>query len=83
MKQWIIKLLSDTKKLPSTRLHLAWGCFFLLFFYVIYNTIISQQMQVEVVWALISGSGLMSGISAFEKGGKDEKNNIGRPQGEN
>ena len=75
MKQWIIKLLSDTKKLPSTRLHLAWGCFFLLFFYVLYNTIISQQMQVEVVWALISGSGLMSGISAFEKGVKNEKDN--------
>lgn len=75
MKQWIIKLLSDTKKLPSTRLHLAWGCFFLLFFYVLYNTIISQQMQVEVVWALISGSAMMSGISAFEKGGVKNENN--------
>ena len=75
MKKWIIKLLSDSKNLPSTRLHLAWGCYFLLFFYVIYNTIINKQMQVEVVWALISGSGLMSGISAFDKGGKDETNN--------
>ena len=75
MKKWIIKLLSDSKNLPSTRLHLAWGCYFLLFVYVIYNTIIKQQMQIEVVWALISGSAMMSGISAFEKGGKDEKNN--------
>ena len=75
MKQWIKDLLRDSKKLPSTRLHLAWGCFFLLFFYIIYNTIIIQQMQIEVVWALISGSGLMSGISAFEKGVKNDITN--------
>lgn len=69
MKQWIIKLLSDSKNLPSTRLHLAWGCFFTMLVYIITK----EQPQADVVWALIVGFSSMSGVSVFEKDNKNEK----------
>lgn len=73
---WISKLLSDSKNLPSTRLHLAWGCFFLLCYAVYANK------SEPVITAIIGGMSIMCGISVFDKGGKDEKDNTGRPQGE-
>lgn len=69
MKQWIIKLLSDSKNLPSTRLHLAWGCFFVLLLYIIL-----KEPKADVVWALIVGMSSMSGLSVLEKD-KNEKDN--------
>ena len=49
MKKWISKLLSDSKNLPSTRLHLAWGCFFLLCYAVYANK------SEPVITAIIGG----------------------------
>ena len=69
MKKWIIKLLSDSKNLPSTRLHLAWGCFFVLLIYIIL-----KEPQADVVWALICGISTMAGLSVIDKGNKNEEN---------
>lgn len=69
MKKWIKKLLSDSKNLPSTRLHLAWGCFFLLCYAVYVN-------KAEYIITSVSLSmATMCGISVFDKGGKNETNN--------
>lgn len=76
MKQWIIKLLSDSKNLPSTRLHLAWGCFFLLCFAVYSNK------SEPVITAIIGGMSIMCGISVLDKGGKNETNNDNNTDGE-
>lgn len=76
MKKWIIKLLSDSKNLPSTRLHLAWGCFFLLC-YAVYS-----NKPVEVITAIITGMAVMCGISVLDKGNKNETNNNNSTNGE-
>lgn len=68
MKKWIIKLLSDSKNLPSVRLHLSVGCFFLF----CYAVIVDKSEGVLSTIALSMSA--MCGISAFEKGGKDEEN---------
>lgn len=80
IKEYLKRLVSDNSGIPSTRLHLAWGCFFLLSYYVGYNTYIHKDMQTEVLWALISGMAAMSGLSVMDKGasiknGFDSKNN--------
>lgn len=79
IKDYIKKLVADNSGTPSTRLHLSWGCFFLLGYYVGYNTYIQKDMQPEVLWALISGMAAMSGLSIMDKGaiiknGFDSKN---------
>lgn len=76
MKKWIIKLLSDSKNLPSTRLHLAWGCFFLLCFAVY------ADKSEPVITAIIGGMSIMCGISVLDKGDKNETNNDNSTNGE-
>lgn len=76
MKKWIIKLLSDSKNLPSTRLHLAWGCFFLLCFAVY------ADKSEPVITAIIGGMSIMCGISVLDKGDKNETNNNNSTNGE-
>ena len=66
MKQWISKLLSDSKNLPSTRLHLAWGLFFLLCYAVYANK------SDSTITAIIGGMATMAGLSVIDKGGKNE-----------
>ena len=74
MIKWIKKLLSDSKNLPSVRLHLSVGCFFLF----CYAVIVDKSEGVLSTIALSMSA--MCGISAFEKGGKygktdDERDN--------
>ncbi len=76
MKKWISKLLSDSKNLPSTRLHLAWGCFFLLC-YAVY-----ADKSEPVITAIIGGMSIMCGISVLDKGYKNETNNDNSTDGE-
>lgn len=64
---WIKRLLSDSKNLPSTRLHLAWGCFFLMC-YAVYS-----NKSESIITTLMTGMSIMSGISVLDKGGKDGK----------
>lgn len=64
---WIKNLLSDSKNLPSTRLHLAWGCFFLLCYAVYVD---KAEYIVNAVALAMAG---MSGISVWDKGGKNDK----------
>lgn len=73
MKNWIAKLLSDSSNLPSTRLHLSWLLAGLLCFYIIWNTCTGKDIQVEVLWALISGMAAMSGLSVMDHGGTLKK----------
>lgn len=77
MKKWIKDLLSDAKGFPSVRLHLSVGCFF-LFCYAVY----SNKPDGTLTTIALSMTA-MCGVSIFDKGGKNETNNTGRPQGEN
>ena len=77
MKEWIKDLLRDSKGLPSTRLHLAWGLFFTL------NIALFVGANETIIGLILGSMTTLAGISVIDKGGKDETNNIGRPQGEN
>lgn len=73
MKKWIKKLLSDSRNLPSVRLHLSVGCFFLF----CYAVIVDKSEGVLSTIALSMSA--MCGISAFEKGDvKNETNKNSR-----
>lgn len=76
MKQWIIKLLSDSKNLPSTRLHLAWGCFFLLCYAV------GTNKPDATITAIIGGMATMAGLSVIDRSGKNESNNSSNGESE-
>lgn len=76
MKKWIKKLLSDSKNLPSVRLHLSVGCFFLFCYAVIVNK--SEGVLSTIALSMSA----MCGVSAFEKGGKNETSNDNSTDGE-
>lgn len=73
IKKWLSKLLSDASGNPSTRLHLAWIITGLLLFYVIYQTLKTLNIQVDLVYALIFGISTMSGLSILDKDGLKNK----------
>ena len=77
MKQWIKNLLSDAKGLPSTRLHLAWGLFITL------NIALFVGANDTTIGLILGSMTTLAGISVIDKGGENETNNTGRPQGEN
>lgn len=75
MKEWIIKLLSDSKNLPSTRLHLSWFFAFITAFYIFYCLYKGIEIRNDILTTLLLSVSSMAGISIFEKGGKNETNN--------
>ena len=82
MKKWIIKLLSDSKNLPSTRLHLAWFFAFIAAFYIFYCLYKGAEIRNDILTTLLLSISSMAGISIFEKGGKNETNNNNSTNGE-
>ncbi len=69
MKKWIIKLLSDSKNLPSTRLHLAWFFSFITAFYIFYCLYKGAEIRNDILTTLLLSISGMAGISVFDKGG--------------
>lgn len=67
IRNWVVSLLSDANGMPCTRLHLAWILTGLLGYYIVIKSYRNLELQVEVLWSLITGIATMSGISIFDK----------------
>lgn len=73
---YVKTLLSDSRNLPSTRLHLAWGCFFLLCYAV------GTDKPDATITAIIGGMATMAGLSVIDRSGKNERSNDNNTNGE-